>query len=67
MAPTVVADLHRLGGWTVARCPFCTCPHYHGGASLGARLSHCQDFRVRQQYVLERPASRRRATTKKEK
>lgn len=27
----------------IERCPFCTCPHWHGAAVAGARLPHCFD------------------------
>lgn len=65
-APAVLVEPSAHGGWTVPACPFCGKPHDHGAAALGARLSHCRDVRVRQQYVLERPAPRRRSTPEKE-
>lgn len=63
--PAVVVEPSEHGGWVV-RCPWCHRCHFHGQAALGARLSHCRDVRVRQQYVLVRPATGRRSTTKKE-
>jgi len=27
----------------IERCPFCTCPHWHGAAVVGPRIPHCYD------------------------